>query len=396
LLLPWPPLRPLGLPIPTALPTSAIRLKLALEPSPLLFLKEPADGEVFDNVELCRERLQGFAFAQGFAIVKKSGSMNQKRPRFYFHCIHHGESTRNYRQLEEHVERDEEQEVTTRRKQEATNINARNCPYHIYLAWKQIGKRGSREFGLEMSVKNSIHSHAMAVNPLIYIEHKKSLSEYQPALELGKSLRSAYISYSAARRVLEQAGFPLDRKAYYNLRHRALSAQKDEFAGLVVALEEAGFIYECRVEEEIDQAGKVVDAQSQQIWFALPEQIRYAQRFIAGWTLFIDGTFNTNARNLVLLVMAGITNCLKTFVASLSFARSESKMSFDFIFWSLKQRVFYASIPLPRVVISDQAAGMMVSISEALPGTTLQYCDWHAVENMMKRLADKGYKKEVR
>jgi uncharacterized protein YlbG (UPF0298 family) len=38
----------------------------------------------------------------------------------------------------------------------------------------------------------------------------------------------------------------------------------------------------------------------------------------------------------------------------------------------------------------------MASTPEAMPGTILQYCDWHAVENVMKRLADKGYKKEVR
>jgi hypothetical protein len=74
------------------------------------------------------------------------------------------------------------------------------------------------------------------------------------------------------------------RLIYYNLRHRALSAEKYEFAGLVVALEEAGFVYECHIKEEIDQAGKVVDAQLQQIWFALSEQIWYAQCFIAGWT----------------------------------------------------------------------------------------------------------------
>ena len=36
---------------------------------PPSFLEEPADGEVFNNVELCRERLQGFAFSRGFAIV---------------------------------------------------------------------------------------------------------------------------------------------------------------------------------------------------------------------------------------------------------------------------------------------------------------------------------------
>jgi hypothetical protein len=43
---------------------------------PPTFLKEPADDEVFDNVELYYKRLQGFAFAQGFAIIKKSSSIN--------------------------------------------------------------------------------------------------------------------------------------------------------------------------------------------------------------------------------------------------------------------------------------------------------------------------------
>jgi transposase-like protein len=94
--------------------------------------------------------------------------------------------------------------------------------------------------------------------------------------------------------------------------------------------------------------------------------------------------------------MASIINTNKTFVTALLFARSESKISFDYIFWSLKQRIFYESIPLPRVVISDQALGMTASLPTALPGTILQYCDWHAVENVMKRLSNNGYKIEAR
>jgi hypothetical protein len=55
---------------------------------PPAFLKEPVSGEVFDNLELCRERLQGFAFTDGFAIVQKNESMKQAHPRLYFHCIY--------------------------------------------------------------------------------------------------------------------------------------------------------------------------------------------------------------------------------------------------------------------------------------------------------------------
>lgn len=55
-----------------------------------------------------------------------------------------------------------------------------------------------------------------------------------------------------ALRVLQQVGHPLDRNTYYNIRSRTVSAEQNEFAGLVVALEEVGFIFECRVEEEFD------------------------------------------------------------------------------------------------------------------------------------------------
>jgi MULE transposase domain len=199
------------------------------------------------------------------------------------------------------------------------------------------------------------------------------------------------LSYSVALRVLEQVGFPLDRNTYYNIRSRPVSAKHDEFAGLIVALEEAGFLFECCVEEELDpNTNAVIGRQLQQVWFAHPQQIQYAQRFISDWTLFIDGTFKTNALDLVLIVTAGITDNNSTFVSSLSFARSEAKFSFDFIFNSLRKHVFIPPIPLPRVVVSDQAAGMTASLPSSLSNTILQFCDWHAVKNVEKRLADKA------
>jgi hypothetical protein len=99
----------------------------------------------------------------------------------------------------------------------------------------------------------------MAVNPLRYKkEHIKTLLSFPPALELGKSLRLANISYSAALRVLKQVGFPLDRSSYYNIRSRVVSAESNKFAGLVVALKDAGFVFKCRMEEETDPETKIV------------------------------------------------------------------------------------------------------------------------------------------
>jgi hypothetical protein len=161
------------------------------------------------------------------------------------------------------VERDEENTITTRRKQEFTNINARSCPYLVVLSKKQLRQRGSGVFSLVLGVPYNTHSHSMTVNLLRYKrEYIQALLSFLLALELSKSLRSASITYSVALRVLEQIGFPLDRSTYYNIRDRTASANRDKFAGLVVALEEAGFIFECRIEEEFDpETNAVTDRQ---------------------------------------------------------------------------------------------------------------------------------------
>ena len=185
---------------------------------PSSFLLAPTPGEVFDNPDVCYERLQGWTLSQGFAIVRTSGSTKAVRQRFEFCCIHRGVDTRNYRQLKQHVERNEEDRITSRRKQEATKINARNCPYCICLSYKQVGKRGSGVFGFVLSIRQDTHTHSMTVNPLRYKKkHVKTLPGYLSAIELDKSFRTANISYSAALRVLEQVGFPLDYDTYYNV-----------------------------------------------------------------------------------------------------------------------------------------------------------------------------------
>ena len=82
--------------------------------------------------------------------------MKQARPRFDFRCIHHGDETANTHKLEKHVERDKEDRITSRRKQESTNINARNCSYLVFLSYKQIRQRSSGKHGLVLGVSNDI------------------------------------------------------------------------------------------------------------------------------------------------------------------------------------------------------------------------------------------------
>jgi hypothetical protein len=142
----------------TAHPNCPQHVKIELEkpvrPFPPSFLLAPVDGEVFESADLCRERLQGWALSQGFAVVRTSGSLKQKQPHFEFRYIHHGAETSDTRKLEKHVERDKEGRITSRRKQEATNINARSCCYLIILSYRQVERRGSGVYGLVLKLQH--------------------------------------------------------------------------------------------------------------------------------------------------------------------------------------------------------------------------------------------------
>lgn len=122
-------------------------LKARVRSFPPSFLLALVASEVFDNPDVCKERLQGWALSQGFAIIKTSGSLKSVRPQFEFPCIHYGDKTANIHQLEDHVERDEKDTIISRQKQEFININSRSNPRRSGSGWGFSGP-GSRWSGL--------------------------------------------------------------------------------------------------------------------------------------------------------------------------------------------------------------------------------------------------------
>ena len=58
--------------------------------------------------------------------------------------------------------------------------------------------------------------------------------------------------------MLKQVGFPLNHDTYYNIRSRSVSIEQNEFVTFIVVLEETGFIFECRIEEEFDSETDIV------------------------------------------------------------------------------------------------------------------------------------------
>jgi MULE transposase domain len=90
----------------------------------------------------------------------------------------------------------------------------------------------------------------------------------------------------------------------------------------------------------------------------------------------------------------GITNSGSTFPVVFSYCFSKSKESLVFFFKCLKRELFKDNTPPCRVVIDNQASGLITAIPEALPETILQSCDWHAVEAMKRRFRQSEYKKD--
>jgi len=58
-------------------------LERAMNALPPAWLLQPATGEVFDSIKHCNRRLQGYALAEGFDVVRTGGGI-KKVPRARF------------------------------------------------------------------------------------------------------------------------------------------------------------------------------------------------------------------------------------------------------------------------------------------------------------------------
>ena len=299
------------------------------------WLLPPQKGEVFQTAKDCLRRLQGYALSRGFAVV----TTTSKQSRAQFACIHHRTETKNWRELEDRVDKDSGGSIVSLRKKEATSINAKDCTWEMYWSVRSVGKQGSGVLAGQLGITRDVHSHVLAPNPFIYKVHQKTTPQYRQAVNLALGHRLAHQSYSAMRRVLDTSGLRLDRKAYYNLiRSKPLEdkVSNDSFEGLVLALEEVGFRFACSMSDELADDGSIKGRVLEQVFFISDAQITYGKRFIADQVLLIDGTFETNRLGLILLVVVGVTNTGKNFPAAYSFAKSEARVSFDFVFECLQ------------------------------------------------------------
>ena len=138
---------------------------------------QPRTGETFDSVEAFKDRIVGWSFCDGF-YPQESGGGTPQVPSMRLRCTHHAEKTRNYRGLEDRIEKDNQGVVISQRKREATSTGQLSCKYEIRCSYKGYPFRSSPTKTWVLTVKNDEHTHMLVDDPLVYIRHRQSTREY--------------------------------------------------------------------------------------------------------------------------------------------------------------------------------------------------------------------------
>jgi hypothetical protein len=96
-----------------------------------------------------------------------------------------------------------------------------------------------------------------------------------------------------------------------------------------------------------------------------------------------------------MLSVVGIMNTGRIFPAAFTFCKAKPAACFWFLFETLKTWFWLDSLEV-RVVLADQAAGLISVLPVAMLNCKLQSCTWHVAGNIKKRLAERRYLKDER
>jgi hypothetical protein len=128
----------------------------------------------------------------------------------------------------------------------------------MYWSVRSVGKRGSGQVAGQLGITRATHNLTLAPNPFIRKVHQKGIAQCQQAVNLALGHHLARQSYSAMRRVLDTSNLSLDQNTYHNIvREKPLEQSNDSFEGLVLALEEVGFRFDCLMGDELAEDGSI-------------------------------------------------------------------------------------------------------------------------------------------
>ena len=93
---------------------------------------------VFATAQECLASLQGSAMSRDFAVLTRGSDKKIAKVL----CIQHGEETKNWRRLEQHVERDpsDDKKVISKRQRKDSSKNALGWTWEMYWSVRSLRK----------------------------------------------------------------------------------------------------------------------------------------------------------------------------------------------------------------------------------------------------------------
>ncbi|KAM4056470.1 hypothetical protein HRG_003361 [Hirsutella rhossiliensis] len=227
-------------------------------------------------------------------------------------CLHPGFRSRHYQQGTRPPPKGGD------RKKELTYVKAKDCPYSLYVSYKTIRSGGVEERkGWVVGFTYACHTHPPLQNPFHYACHRSRIPERAAAVDLALAHRTAGLSATELTRILDQHGLGncLSAKEFYNLsRSEGRRSSQEALDLLLTCLEFEDFRVRCFFKYLLDDQGRRTARVLEHLFFCSSEQIRLGRRFVSGFLMQTDATFNTNCLHLPLSVIVGITNTGKKFL----------------------------------------------------------------------------------
>lgn len=232
----------------------------------------------------------GHSLAAGYQTVRVQGS---KKGRKNIWCIHYGAVTRNDRNLSHHVEKDETGKVISTRKRDDARVWAKDCEWRgLFTQFVEVDSDGVEvnrfvwRYGRSQASdgqSTNIHSHALQMNPSLFPRHRSVQPVFISAIPQATSVRSAYLPFRTAERILHSQGLKIDRSWFYDLaRHGAMEISTDGLLALVAVLEQYKWTYRTFWDFVRDDHGTVIKQVLKAIFSTNDRLIKQAWRWVSG------------------------------------------------------------------------------------------------------------------
>ena len=182
----------------------------------------------------------------------------------------------------------------------------------------------------------------MFSNSLNYEIHQQRQLNYVKTLLLVRTHRFSESIYKQFMRILKNTfkkpneTFHLKKKKYYNLMLFITRSRENIFINLLKCLNDSNFIIKVRYMYIKNEHNVFIKKVLQQIVLINNYQKTLVKRFISGFYMQNNATFNINVTKLLLFITMGVINTNQSFLAAFSFSIQESKISYNFFFETCK------------------------------------------------------------